>query len=105
MTALENCSVVHHFATGIYAKEQVLLAGYEVTTHRHTYDHLSILAKGKCRVTTDQGCVEYTAPACVTIEKGLNHRIEAIEDATWFCIHNTFETDPEKVDHVLIART
>jgi hypothetical protein len=30
--------------------------------------------------------------------------IEALEDAVWFCIHATDETDPEKVDKVLIER-
>jgi hypothetical protein len=32
----------------------------------------------------------------------MNHSIEALEDTVWFCIHATEETDPTKVDEVLI---
>ena len=94
----------HHFSSGVYAKQMMLPKGYFALSHAHSYDHLSILASGKVIVKTDKGEQVFTAPACLTIEKGLNHSITALEDAHWFCIHATEETNPDKVDEVLIMK-
>lgn len=73
--------------------------------HKHNYDHLSILAQGKVKVLFDNDVVEtYTAPACINIVKDVNHTILALEDSVWFCIHQTEETDVNKVDQVLIKK-
>lgn len=98
----EALGVVHHFSDGLYAKQMMLKKGYWAVSHSHNYDHLSILATGVAEVTTDDETVVYIAPACIQIKKGVNHGILALEDATWFCIHATNETDPDKVDEVLI---
>lgn len=94
----------HHFSSGVYAKQMMLPKGYFAISHAHNYDHLSILASGKVIVKTDDGEQVYTAPACLTIKKHLNHSITALEDAHWFCIHATEETDSDKVDEVLIMK-
>lgn len=95
--------VVHHFAAGVYAKQMTLPANHFAVKHSHSYDHISILAKG--HVSVDVGGVvdEYRAPACITIKAGNKHRIVAHEDSVWFCIHATDETDQDKVDQVLIG--
>ena len=94
---------VHHFSDGLYAKEMFLVKGAFAVQHQHTYDHLSILSKGKVRVLFDgENSKEYTAPACINIVKNLNHAVYALEDSVWFCIHATEETDVDKVDSVLI---
>lgn len=95
--------VVHHFAGGVYAKQMVLPANHYAVKHSHDYDHLSILSSGKVMVDIDGESAEYTAPACITIKANQKHRIVAIEDSVWFCIHATDETDPDKVDEVLIG--
>ena len=102
--SIEDINTVHHFAAGVYAKEMHLPAGWMAGTHLHAYDHLSILAQGHVRVTCAGVATEYTAPACVLIKKGLEHRIEASTDSVWFCIHGTDETDPAKVDAVAIVK-
>jgi quercetin dioxygenase-like cupin family protein len=94
----------HHFSSGIYAKQMTLPKGYFALSHAHNYDHLSILSSGEVIVKTDNSEKTYTAPACINIEKGLNHSITALEDAVWFCIHATEETDSSKVDEVLIMK-
>lgn len=93
----------HHFSDGLYAKEMHLPQGYKAYSHKHSYSHLSLLAKGKAIVTTDFSQVIYEAPACIEIKAGLNHEILALEDVTWYCVHATDETDPAKVDEVLIG--
>lgn len=100
-----DLGTVHHFSSGLYAKQMHLPKDYFAVSHAHNYDHLSILAKGKVIVKTDNdNGVEYTAPVCIEIKKGLHHSITALEDAVWFCIHATDETDVDKVDEVLIKK-
>ena len=94
----------HHFSSGVYAKQMMLPKGYFAVSHAHNYDHLSILAKGEVIVKTDNSETHYTAPTCITIEKGIHHSITALQDAVWFCIHATEESDPNKVDEVLIMK-
>ena len=96
---------VHHFSDGLYAKQMELPVGFFVVQHQHTYDHLSILAKGKVRVLFDNDVVaEYTAPACINIIKNINHSIYALEQSTWFCVHATDETNQDEIDNVLIKK-
>lgn len=97
-----DLGTVHHFSDGLYAKEMHIPKGYIVGTHAHKYSHLSVLSKGKVIVKTDEFNKEFTAPACIEIKAGIHHMIEALEDAAWFCIHATDETDVSKVDEVLI---
>ena len=94
---------MHHFSEGLYAKQMELKEGSFAVQHKHKYDHLSILAKGKVRVLFEGNLSkEYTAPACINIVKDVNHAVYALEDSVWFCIHATSETDVDKVDKVLI---
>jgi quercetin dioxygenase-like cupin family protein len=93
----------HHFSEGLYSKEMTLPKGCRAYSHKHSYSHLSILAKGEVIVTTDTTQHRYTAPACIEIKAQENHEILALEDVTWFCIHATDEKDEHKVDEVLIG--
>jgi quercetin dioxygenase-like cupin family protein len=95
---------VHHFADGLYAKQMIIPKGFMAGKHVHNYSHLSILAKGRVIVKTDDSSVEYVAPACIEIKSGIYHTVEALEDCAWFCIHATQETDADKIDEVLINR-
>lgn len=99
-----DLGIQHHFSSGVYAKQMLLPKGYFAVSHAHKYDHLSVLASGKVIVTTDDSEHTYIAPACITIEKHKNHSVTALEDAVWFCIHATEETDASKVDDVLIMK-
>ena len=97
-------NVIHHFSDGLYAKQMTIPKGFMAGKHLHDYSHLSILAKGKVIVRTDDGEVEYVAPACIEIKSNTYHTLEALEDCSWFCIHATDETDADSVDEVLICR-
>ena len=94
--------VEHHFADKLYTKTMWLEAGQTMGKHKHSYSHLSILGQGRALVTTPAGAVEYTAPACITIAANVEHVVHALTDVKWFCIHATDETDPAKIDEVLI---
>lgn len=98
-----DLGIVHHFSDGIYARQMALPAGHFATTHAHEYDHLSILASGYAKVEVDGVFTEYRAPACINIAAGKHHQVIALTDIVWFCIHATEETDPDKLDEVLIG--
>lgn len=105
MDAIEiDLGVVHHFSSGVYARQMRLPSGHFAVTHAHEYDHLSILASGRVLVEVDGLITDLVAPACIEIKAGKNHRITAMQDSTWFCIHATDETDVERIDEVLIGR-
>jgi quercetin dioxygenase-like cupin family protein len=100
-----DLGTIHHFSDGLYAKQMKIPKGFMAGTHKHNYSHLSILAKGRVIVKTDNSVIEYSAPACLEIKAGIYHTIEALDDCEWFCIHATEETDAENVDNVLICRS
>jgi quercetin dioxygenase-like cupin family protein len=97
-------TIAHHFAAGLYAKESRVPAGYVVGKHIHAYSHLSVLAQGVAKVTAGDVVIEYTAPACIEIKAGIQHKVEAVTDVIWYCIHSTDETDKDRVDEVLIHK-
>jgi hypothetical protein len=94
--------IKHFFSAGVYAKETHIPENYCLTQHSHSYDHMSILAKGWVAVLVDGVETEYQAPACINIEAGKNHEVIGLTDSVWYCIHATDETDPETIDEVLI---
>lgn len=95
--------VEHFFSDGMYAKRMTIPKGFAAYSHKHAYSHLSILAKGRARVSTDAGSQVYEQGSCIEIKAGVSHEIQALEDVTWFCIHATNETDVERIDQVLIG--
>lgn len=95
--------IVHHFSDGVYARQMALAAGDIAMTHAHEYDHMSILAQGYAKVEIDGVSTGYRAPACINIAANKHHKIIALTDIVWFCIHATDETDVDKLDEVLIG--
>lgn len=56
--------------------------------HTHQFDHLTLLAKGKLRVTVEGNTSEFTAPHMIYIHKDKVHELEALTDETVaYCIH------------------
>lgn len=56
--------------------------------HTHQFDHLTLLAKGKLKVTVEGNVTEFTAPHMIYIHKDKVHELEALTDGTVaYCIH------------------
>ena len=96
--------IKNHFSDGLYAKHMVIPKGFTANQHKHTYSHLSILAKGRVIVRTESYNQEYIAPACIEIKAEIYHQIEALDDSVWFCIHATDEADAEAAEEILISK-
>lgn len=56
--------------------------------HKHNFDHVSLLASGKVRVTIKgYSPKEFTAPTFIVIKKEHHHTFEALVDNTlWYCV-------------------
>lgn len=100
----------HHFvgqdqARGVYAKELHIPAGERLVSHKHLYDHLSILASGTIWLVEGAHARRLVSgPAALTIKAGVTHSVHAVTNAVWFCIHRTDETDANTVDETLIEK-
>jgi quercetin dioxygenase-like cupin family protein len=88
----------HHFAGGVYMREQTLEAGREVEKHVHAYDHLSYLASGSASVEIDGSLQTLVAPAVLVVKAGQTHRIQALTDIVWLCIHAESLADAETLN-------
>lgn len=87
--------IKHHFsAGGVYAREQTLEAGQEVEKHMHDYDHLSYLGAGRAMIEVDGDLAIVQGPCMIEVKAGKTHRIQAITDITWLCIHAESVADP-----------
>lgn len=87
--------IKHHFAGGVYAREQTLAAGQEVEKHEHDYDHLSFLCSGSAIVAVDDDWMHLEGPCALEIKAGKKHSIKAITDIVWLCLHAENVADPE----------
>lgn len=96
--------VAHYFSSGVYAKQMFLPETHIATTHKHNYDHLSILAQGEVEIRCNGVKTLFTAPSCIEIKAGIEHSIYAYKDSTFFCIHAIEEEHKDNIDEVLIVK-
>lgn len=89
--------IKHHSAGGVYAREQTLNAGYEVEKHSHSYDHLSFLCSGSALIEVDGEISVLHGPCALEVKAGKKHRIQAVTDIVWLCIHNESIADPDMI--------
>ncbi len=95
----------HHFAGGVYAKELRIPAGFKLVSHRHEYDHLSVLAFGTVLWSVGDAVPEVlNGPCAITVAAGAEHTLHAISDAVWFCVHATDATDADQVDAAILEK-
>ena len=102
-TAAElGVEIFHHFGGNTYVKETYIPKNTKLVSHKHCFDHLSILASGKVLLDCDGVQKVLEAPRCLTIAAHKKHSVTAIDDSVWFCIHATNITDANKIDETLI---
>ncbi len=73
-------------------------AGDTEIGHTHQFDHLTLLAKGKLKVTVNGNSTEFTAPHMIYIHKDKVHELEALVDETVaYCIHALRDKDNNEI--------
>lgn len=95
--------VIHYFPTEgnpVYMRQMRAKAGQVIGSHRHKYEHYSVLVEGSVRAEFDGEVEEHVAPSVMIVPAGVEHRITALTDIVWLCVHGTDETGD--IDAVLI---
>lgn len=95
----------HYIAGGVYAKEWRGRKGSYIQQHIHNYDHLSYLAYGDVEVEVEGRVMCYTGPTGICIKSGKAHKVTALTDCLWLCIHAIPSDlrDSEVIEKVLIS--
>ena len=95
----------HYTAAGIYAKEWMGRAGRTLSQHKHSFDHMSYLAIGEVVVEVEESSFRAVGPCAVLIKAGKNHKVTAVTDCLWLCIHAIPEElqDAEVIEAHLIS--
>lgn len=99
-----ECPVRHYFAPGMYLREMAIPGGTVVVGAVHKHEHLAILSKGTVRLSTEDGVVEFTAPATIHSYPGIKRICYALEDAVITTMHhnptNTQDLEAITLEHV-----
>lgn len=101
-----DCPLHHVFAPGAYARTIYIPKGTVVVGKIHKHQHLNVLSKGAVSVLTEAGGVErYVGPLTMVSSPGTKRAVYAETDVVWTTIHLTNETDLEKIEDEVIAKT
>lgn len=91
-----------YLENGIYTLEIIIPENGFIKQHSHQYSHTSILAKGKVEIIADGKKQIAEAPAVLTLDENVMHEIRNLgTEAIWYCVHQTTETDIDKVEDSL----
>lgn len=80
--------IEHKFTGGVFTKVIIMDAGDTFASHTHSYEHLSVVAKGKVEVNYGLTKAVFEAGSLLTVEACVPHSVTALEPSVWLCIHN-----------------
>lgn len=92
----------HHFSDGLYARELFIPAGVVLVGARHLTTHMYMVIKGKCRVSSEFGNLEITAPFIGETLPSTKRVIYAETDCVWITFHPTELTDVEEIEKAIL---
>jgi hypothetical protein len=95
----------HTFADGLYIREISVPAGELVITKIHKFSHPVFLLKGDVSVLEETGVKRIKAPYSFITPAGTKRICYVHEDCVWTTVHATKETDLEKIEEEVIAKT
>ena len=71
--------------------------------HKHQFDHLTLLAKGRLQVTVESKATEFVAPHMLYIRADKNHELVALSDDTVaYCIHALRTPEGDIIDPSMV---
>jgi hypothetical protein len=96
----------HTFAPDSCARTLIIPAGDVVVGKIHKHAHINVIAYGHCMVMTEQeGLLELRGPLVFTSSPGTKRAVYAIEETHWTTVHVTKETDLDKIEEHVIAKS
>ncbi len=101
----ETFPLTHRFAPGAYAREMKIPKDSWIIGKIHKHAHFNFITSGKVVVLTEEGPMVITAPYTFVSSTGTKRLVIALEETTWTTIHVTDETDLEKIESHVIAKS
>jgi len=95
----------HTFGDGLYVREITMPAGMFVVSKIHKKHHPYFILKGDVSVLTEEGVVRLRAPYQGMTPAGTKRVLYIHKETVWTTIHATRETDLEKIEEEIIAKT
>jgi len=95
----------HFFAHGVYAREVTLPADCIVAGRVHKQSQISVLSKGRLKVTTEEGVVEVEAPYTLVSPAGTKRAVFTLTECVWTTILGTHLASPEVIHDTLTCAT
>ena len=92
----------HHFSDGMYARELFIPVGTVVVGALHKSQHLYMVVKGECKVSSQYETVKIEAPYMGETIPGTKRVIYAETDCVWVTFHPTELTNIEEIEAALI---
>ena len=99
-----DCPVTHRFGPGIYIREVEMPAGSLVVGHEHIHAHANVMLQGRGILLVDGLRMEVKAPFFYNAGPGRKVALW-METAVWWNIYPSEETDPEKLEDLLLNKS
>jgi quercetin dioxygenase-like cupin family protein len=99
-----ECPLKEIFAPGVYYREIVMPADSVIVGHEHKTRHLNIVLSGKAEVVMDGSRILVQAGDVFVSEIGVRKALHILEETRWATIHPTEETEPAKLEELLINK-
>lgn len=101
-----DCPLQHSLIDGVYVRTIFIPAGTVIVGKIHKHRHANILSQGEVLVITEgEGARRLKGPLTMVSPAGCKRAVRALTDTTWTTIHATDETDLDKIEDWVIAKT
>jgi quercetin dioxygenase-like cupin family protein len=95
----------HSFVDGAYVREITMPKGEIVVSKIHKMTHPYFILKGEVSVLTENGVVRIKAPFSGITPAGTKRILYCHEETVWTTVHVTKETDLDKIEDEVIAKS
>lgn len=101
-----NANLQHTFAPHVYGRTLTIAKHTLLVGKIHKHAHLNILSKGSVLVLTEGGGAEHlVGPLTMVSLPGTKRGVYTLEETVWTTVHPTDETDLEKIEDFVIAKS
>ena len=97
--------LTHTFTPGLYIRQITMPKGYLIVSKIHKYEHPYFVLSGDVSVLTEQGVVRIRGPFSGITPAGTKRVLYIHEETVWTTVHATKETDIEKIEEEIIAKS
>ena len=101
----DACPLKHTFADGLYIREMKAPKGMINVSKLHKTNHPYFILEGDVSILTEKGIIRLKGPCSGITKAGTKRIVYFHEDTTWITVHATQETDLEKIEEEVIAKT